>query len=315
MALAVVLAPPPELDEVITEYRTDPPLSRYTPDMLSSLKRRCSRRRDGQQVLVTGAASGLGLELATLFLDAGASVILTDLFDPDAVPEPCATLMARSGGRAVYRRLDVTSDDDWAAAAAAVRDGEYGDAVLDVLVSNAGIAVGGRIDQTPLDTWHRALDINLLGGVRAAHEFVPLLRDGGQLVFTASAAGLVSMPGMATYNATKAATVALAETLSSELSHRRIAVTAVCPQFFRSGLKDSLVSDDELATKVANALLTKTWLTASGIARRAMLGIDARRLVVAPDGLALFGWYSKRFTRPGYLLVTRLIGRGLVTKG
>ena len=283
--------------------------------MLSSLKRRCARRRDGQLVLVTGAASGLGLELTTLFLKAGATVVLTDLHAPDALPEACAAVISRAGGRASYRQLDVTSDADWAAAADAVRDGEYGERVLDVLVSNAGIAVGGRIEHTSMETWQKALDINLLGGVRAARSFVPLLRDGGQLVFTASAAGLVSSPGMATYNATKAATVALAETLSAELSHRRIAVTAICPQFFQSGLKDSLVSDDAVATKMADALLTKTWLTAAGIARRAMLGIDMRRLVVAPDGIALVSWYSKRFTRPGYLAVTRLFGRGVAKQG
>ncbi|WP_417286707.1 SDR family NAD(P)-dependent oxidoreductase [Corynebacterium variabile] len=283
--------------------------------MLSSLKRRCARRRDGQLVLVTGAASGLGLELTTLFLKAGATVVLTDLHAPDALPEPCAAVISRAGGRASYRQLDVTSDADWAAAADAVRDGEYGERVLDVLVSNAGIAVGGRIEHTSMETWQKALDINLLGGVRAARSFVPLLRDGGQLVFTASAAGLVSSPGMTTYNATKAATVALAETLSAELSHRRIAVTAICPQFFQSGLKDSLVSDDAVATKMADALLTKTWLTAAGIARRAMLGIDTRRLVVAPDGIALVSWYSKRFTRPGYLAVTRMIGRGVAKQG
>ena len=283
--------------------------------MLSSLKRRCARRRDGQLVLVTGAASGPGLELTTLFLKAGATVVLTDLHAPDALPEPCAAVISRAGGRASYRQLDVTSDADWAAAADAVRDGEYGERVLDVLVSNAGIAVGGRIEHTSMETWQKALDINLLGGVRAARSFVPLLRDGGQLVFTASAAGLVSSPGMATYNATKAATVALAETLSAELSHRRIAVTAICPQFFQSGLKDSLVSDDAVATKMADALLTKTWLTAAGIARRAMLGIDTRRLVVAPDGIALVSWYSKRFTRPGYLAVTRMIGRGVAKQG
>ena len=283
--------------------------------MLSSLKRRCARRRDGQLVLVTGAASGLGLELTTLFLKAGATVVLTDLHAPDALPEPCAAVISRAGGRASYRQLDVTSDADWAAAADAVRDGEYGERVLDVLVSNAGIAVGGRIEHTSMETWQKALDINLLGGVRAARSFVPLLRDGGQLVFTASAAGLVSSPGMTAYNATKAATVALAETLSAELSHRRIAVTAICPQFFQSGLKDSLVSDDAVATKMADALLTKTWLTAAGIARRAMLGIDTRRLVVAPDGIALVSWYSKRFTRPGYLAVTRMIGRGVAEQG
>lgn len=267
------------------------------------------RDRTGQKVLVTGAASGLGLELTTLFLARGATVTATDLHSEE--PESIAGLAGRFPGQVTYRTLDVTSLADWEDAAS-----EFSvDNPLDVLVSNAGIAVGGRIDHTPVSTWEKALDINLLGSVRGCHTFVPLIRDGGQIVLTASAAGLVSAPAMSTYNATKAATVSLAETLSAELRHRRIAVSALCPQFFRSGLASSLISDDDTATSLANALLTRTWLTAEIVARRAMTGIDARRLVVTPDGFATFSWYSKRFTRPGYLFVTRTIGRVLARRG
>ncbi|MDN6814794.1 MAG: SDR family NAD(P)-dependent oxidoreductase, partial [Corynebacterium variabile] len=114
---------------------------------------------------------------------------------------------------------------------------------LDILVSNAGIAIGGRITETKTDTWQKALDINVLGSVRGLRVFVPKIGKGGRIVLTASAAGLVHAPAMATYNATKAATVALGETVDAELRHRKISTPVICPQFFKSGLADSLTGD------------------------------------------------------------------------
>lgn len=246
-------------------------------------------------VLVTGAASGLGLEISRQFLGKGDRVILTDLHD-DSPPS-----VRSLTGDWTYRKLDVTSDEDWQTAADEVGS-------LDILVSNAGIAIGGRITETRIDTWQKALDINVLGSVRGARAFVPVMREGGRVVLTASAAGLVHAPAMSTYNATKAAVVALGETLDAELRHRKISTTVICPQFFKSGLADSLVGDDDAMDAVARVLLSRTWLTSEIIARRAVKGIEARRTVVTPDGFATFTWYSKRFTRIPYLFLTRTIG-------
>lgn len=252
-------------------------------------------------VLVTGAASGLGLEISRQFLGKGDRVILTDLRED--VPPAVRSL----AGDWTYRRLDVTSDEDWQAAAADMDS-------LDILVSNAGIAVGGRITETTVDTWQKALDINLLGSVRGLRAFVPKLATGGRIVLTASAAGLVHAPAMSTYNATKAAVVALGETLDAELRHRGISTTVICPQFFRSGLADSLVGDDAAMDAAARVLLGRTWLTSEIVARRAVRGVEARRTVVTPDGVATLSWYSKRFTRIPYLLLLRAAGWGVARK-
>lgn len=249
-------------------------------------------------VLVTGAASGLGLEISKKFLAKGDRVILTDLHED----EPA--VVQALGGDWIYRKLDVTSDEDWQAAAADVDS-------LDILVSNAGIAIGGRITETRTETWQKALDINVLGSVRGVRAFVPKIGEGGRIVLTASAAGLVHAPAMSTYNATKAATVALGETLDAELRHRKISTTVICPQFFKSGLSGSLIGDDDAMDTVARILLTRTWLTSEIIARRAVKGIEARRTVVTPDGFATFSWYAKRFTRIPYLFAVRTIGWGV----
>lgn len=265
-----------------------------------------NRQNGPRTVLVTGAASGLGLEIAKQYLDAGDTVILTDRHD-----DAPASVTALTGDWS-YRRLDVTSEDDWKAAAAEISaSGSGPSGALDILVSNAGIAVGGRITDTSLGTWRRALDINLLGSVRGVRTLLPLMGKGGRIALTASVAGLVHAPSMATYNTTKAATVALAETLDAELRAYGISVSAICPQFFRSGLADSLTGDDAAADDLARLLLKYTWLTAPTVARRAVRGIDARRVVITPDAVAVFGWYAKRFTRLPFLLSMRGFGRGV----
>lgn len=256
-------------------------------------------RRSAQSprtVLITGAASGLGLELARGFLAKGDSVVCTDIHSE--TPESVRAL----DGDWTYLPLDVTSDDAWEAASLAVT-------TLDILVCNAGIAVGGSIEATSMETWQRAVDINLLGIVRGCRAFVPKLPRGGQVVITASAAGLIHGPFMSTYNATKAGAVAIAETLDAELRPRGITTSVICPQFFQSGLADSLTGDDEQADSMARALLSRTHLTSELIARRAHKGIAARRLVITPDAGATFAWFSKRYSRMPYLAVVRAVGR------
>ena len=255
-----------------------------------------------RRVLITGAASGLGLALTREYLALGDEVILTDIH-----AEPTAEVKALPGIWS-YRTLDVTSDADWAATAAAVES-------LDILINNAGIAVGGSLEATTMDSWDRIIDINVLGIVRGCRALAGKLPRGGRIVITASAAGLVHAPKMGAYNATKAAAVALGETLDAELRPHGITTSVICPQFFRSGLADSLSGDDAQADEMARTLLSKTHLTSEIIARRSVRGIEARRLVITPDAFATLAWYSKRFTRMPFLASTRLLGRVVARKG
>jgi NAD(P)-dependent dehydrogenase (short-subunit alcohol dehydrogenase family) len=256
------------------------------------------KKNGPRTVLVTGAASGLGLEISKQFLGKGDRVILTDLHEE--TPASVRSL----GGDWTYRKLNVTSDEDWQAAADDVDS-------LDILVSNAGIAIGGRITETTMDTWQKALDINVLGSVRGLRAFVPKIGTGR----AGRAHRLRGRPGPCARHVDvqrhESGDRALGETMDAELRHRRISTTVICPQFFKSGLADSLVGDDDEMDAVARVLLSRTWLTSEIVARRAVKGIEARRTVVTPDGFATFSWYSKRFSRIPYLAVLRAVGRGV----
>jgi NAD(P)-dependent dehydrogenase (short-subunit alcohol dehydrogenase family) len=242
----------------------------------------------GKRVLVTGGASGLGAALTDEFLKRGDRVLVTDLAASCDVP-----------AGAEYLRLNVTSDGDWDAARAWVESNWGG---LDVLVNNAGIATGGRIDVVTLEEWQGVIDINLLGVVRGCRAFVPMMKaqQAGHIVNTASLAGLVHPPAMASYTAVKAGVVAVSETLSYELSPWNIAVSAVCPGFFRTNLASSLAGSDTAVDKVAARLIEKSPLSAPQVAAEVIKGIDARRMVIQPDAPGRRAVWTKKFARPLY---------------
>ena len=241
-----------------------------------------------RRVLVTGGASGLGAALVDAFVARGDQVLVTDL----------APLYDGPTGTS-YLRLDVTSDHDWAAALAWVTEHWGG---LDILVNNAGIATGGRIDVVTLDEWRHVIEINLLGVVRGCRTFTPVFKaqGGGHIVNTASLAGLVHPPGMASYTAVKAGVVALSETLSYELDPFGVTTTAVCPSFFRTNLASSLAGSDSVVDGVAARLINRSPITADQIAAAVMKGIDRKRAVVVPDKPARKAVRTKRFARPLY---------------
>ena len=131
---------------------------------------------------------------------------------------------------------------------------------LDVLVNNAGVAGGGRLDVATLEEWQWITDINLFGAVRGTRTFVPMFKQqrSGHIVNVASLAGLVHPAGMASYNAVKAAVVALTETTGHELASYGVRASVVCPSYFRTNLMSSMRGTDtalasvlELARRVA----------------------------------------------------------------
>lgn len=243
-----------------------------------------------QRVLVTGAASGLGAALTAAFRARGDEVLATDV-SADVVSTP-------PDQRAVVE-LDITSDDDWAAALALVEERWGG---LDLLVNNAGVAGGGRIDVAGLDEWEWIIEINLLGVVRGCRTFTPMLKRqrSGRIVNVASLAGLVHPAGMASYNAVKAGVVALTETLGHELSPYGVGASVVCPSYFRTNLMDSLRGADEALGSVVTQLVERSPLTADDIAAAVLAGIDAGDQIILPDPAARAAYDLKLRDRAAY---------------
>ncbi|GAA3821157.1 SDR family oxidoreductase [Nocardioides panacisoli] len=237
--------------------------------------------------MITGAASGLGAALADAWAARGARVLRTDRVEADGV-----------------RRLDITSDEDWAAALAEVESSWGG---LDVLVNNAGVAGGGRLDVAELDEWQWIFDINLFGAVRGTRVFTPLFKRqrGGRIVNVASLAGLVHPAGMASYNAVKAAVVALTETTGHELASYGVTAHVVCPSYFRTALMDSVRGRDTALAGVMARLVQDAPLGADEIAAAVLEGLDRGDEVILPDPAARAAYGLKVSDRAAYDHVMR----------
>lgn len=250
------------------------------------------------RVLVTGAASGLGLALVKQFVARGCRVLGTDVHE-----EMPATL--RGLDQVSYLRLDVTQDVDWAGARDWVVESWDG---LDYLFNNAGVAAGGRIELSEIDQWQWIIDINLLGVVRGCRTFTPMFKAqrSGHIINTASAAGLIHPPRMSEYNAVKAGVVALSETLFHEFKPFDVRVSVICPTFFKTNLTDSLRGKDEQAQKSAAKLIDRATTSADDIAAVVVGGVEKNRHIILTDRNGRIAYAAKRFARPVYY---RIMGK------
>ncbi|QDA58291.1 SDR family oxidoreductase [Thermomonas aquatica] len=251
----------------------------------------------GKRIFITGGASGLGRALAERHARAGWKVCIGDL---DA--ERCADALAAIRAHAPHSHAlacDVTREDALQAAADWLQR-EWGG--VDVVVNNAGVAQMGGIGETTLEDWQWAVDINLLGVVRGCKVFAPVLKaqGGGQLVNIASMAGLVHLPQASAYNATKAAVVALSETLQLELEPDNIGVSVVCPAFFRTDLARNMRAANPALEGMTKRLVERARIGADEIADRIFDGMQRGdpHILTHPE--------AKRFWRLKRLLPYRL---------
>jgi NAD(P)-dependent dehydrogenase (short-subunit alcohol dehydrogenase family) len=180
---------------------------------------------DGRLVLVTGAASGIGLATARAAAGAGARLVLTDVNAP-ALEAAAGEL----GGAAVLSRaLDIADID---AVRSLADDTHQRHGSVDVAMNIAGIATWGAVENLTHEQWRRTVDVNLMGPIHVIECFVPPMIEagrGGQLVNVSSAAGLLGLPWHAPYSATKYGLRGVSEVLRFDLRRHRIGVTLVCP--------------------------------------------------------------------------------------
>jgi len=184
---------------------------------------------DGQLALVTGAGSGIGRASAAALAAQGAHVLCVDL-DGDA-----AERTAGEVGGSAYR-LDVGDGEATDGLARRVL-AEHG--VPDLVMANAGVGLSGSFLETSVEDWRRVLDVNLWGVIHTLRAFLPAMVDrgeGGHVVVTASAAGIVPLPSLPAYGTTKAGVLMLAQCLAAELAPAGIGVSAICPGFVHTNI-------------------------------------------------------------------------------
>ena len=218
----------------------------------------------GKHVVVTGGANGIGRELCRRFHAEGARAIVV----ADLEMERAAEVAAMVGGLAVATNVSIEADVEQLVQLATMVNGP-----IDLFCSNAGIFIEGGVE-TPDADWSRIMGINFMAHVYAARAILPemIARGEGYLLTTASAAGLLSQIGSASYAVTKHAAIAFAEWIAITHGDQGIKVSCLCPQGVRtrmllgedgekdSFLKEGSVSVEEAADAVIEGLKAEQFL-------------------------------------------------------
>jgi NAD(P)-dependent dehydrogenase (short-subunit alcohol dehydrogenase family) len=199
----------------------------YWPLELAKLTASGGRDLDGRVVIVTGAASGIGRDIAAALGAMGAHLALADR-DAAGVAA-AAEAVVSGGGTAVAIQADLTVPAD---VDALVRETVLRWGGIDGVVSNAGVAVTGRIDALAVDEWSRSLAVNATSHFLLARRVLPALRAqglGGSLVFIASKNAFSPGEGFGAYSVAKAAEVQLARVVALEAGRDGVRANIVSP--------------------------------------------------------------------------------------
>ena len=190
----------------------------------------------GKTAIVTGAARGIGFEVARLLAEGGATVVLVDVL-ADALAAAAGRL---PGAKAVLTyQVNVT---DEAAVEAMIGDVAEKCGTVDILVNNAGITRDDLLLRMDADQWDLVMAVNLKGTfLMTKHAARYMVRQkGGHIVNMASVSGLVGNPGQANYSASKAGVVGFTRTVARELARKNICCNAVAPGFIDTDMTQVL---------------------------------------------------------------------------
>jgi NADP-dependent 3-hydroxy acid dehydrogenase YdfG len=189
---------------------------------------------EGKVAFITGGASGMGLAMARSFAAAGMKVAITDI--EQAALDRVAPEFAASNADFITLAVDVTDRTAMARAADAT-EAAFGK--VHVVCNNAGVAVGGPIDQMSYQDWDWVTRVNLDGVVNGIQTFIDRMKahgEGGHFVNTASMAGHLALRGLSVYTATKFAVVGISETMRQDLEPHGIGVSVLCPGVVRTNI-------------------------------------------------------------------------------
>ena len=262
---------------------------------------------NGRTAVITGAASGFGLEASRIAAREGMKVAMVDV-QQDALDAAAAEVGAL-GAEVLAMRVDVSKAAEVEALGAQVRQ-RFGAPHL--VFNNAGVGSGGLIWENSLADWEWVLGVNLMGVVHGVRVFTPMMLAAaaedpgyeGHIVNTASMAGLVNMPNMGVYNVSKHAVVSLSETLYQDLAlvTDRVGASVLCPFYVPTGIKtsernrpaalgagDALTRSQRVQQAMTDKAVSAGRISAEQVARFVFDAVAERRFYIYSHPKALAG--------------------------
>jgi NAD(P)-dependent dehydrogenase (short-subunit alcohol dehydrogenase family) len=263
-----------------------------------------------KNVLITGAASGIGRATAAAMGLAGCRLFLTDI-NAEGLKKTADMISSAGDNVCLSRPFDVGDYEAMRAFASEIH-AEFGS--LDILVNVAGVALFAKIEDMQHRDWEKIIRINLWGVIHGLECFVPeMIRagKGGHVVSVSSTAGLIGLPWHVAYAATKHALVGMSEVLRYDLRKYKIGVSVVCPGAVHTGLVNTadIRTDDHEATNKARKMFVKIAMTPEKVADLIIQAILKNKyLVITSLDIKLF-YFIKRTCFPLYHLVMLIINR------
>lgn len=265
----------------------------------------------GKLALVTGAGAGIGRATAVELARGGARKIVLADRDRAAAAETADAVRAACAEAAVYQ-VDVSDEDAMNELAAQVRN-EHG--VVDILVNNAGIGMAGRFLETSSANWEDIMGVKVGGVISGSRAFGAQMverGEGGTIINVASAAAFLPSKSMVAYSTTKAAVLALSESLRADFADEGISVTAVCPGFVNTNIAKSTIyagmdaQQQERARGKADAAYRRRNFTPEATAKAIVKAIKTGPAVLPIAAESRIGYAMRRISPGAVRLFARL---------
>lgn len=244
-----------------------------------------------KRAFITGAASGLGKAFATELASDGWTIGMAD---------NNATLLAQTAqeiqalGATIFSyHLDVANKYQYKTVSAQFLQDVGG---IDLLFNNAGVGDGGAFEAYPLEHYEWMVGINQMGVVYGCTYFIPTMKKQGfgHILNTASAAAIGCAPTMGAYNMTKAAVLAISETLYSELMDHHIHVSCIMPTYFKTNIAQSSRSGG-MIQKISQHFIDRSGLEAKEVSQEILKRAAKKELYIILPKSAYTMWLYKRF--------------------
>ena len=217
-------------------------------------------RLDGKRALITGGAQGIGARVGAMMAAEGADVALSDI-NGDGAREVAKQIAAETGRTAIGLDHDVTSMDDWKQVVPEAEDALGG---LNVLVNNAGICIGGTVEDIALDDWESTMDIDLNAVFYGCRVALPVLAKSapGSIINLSSIAGLIASHHFVAYNTAKAGVWMLTKSVALQACKKSydVRVNSIHPAFVDTAMVDNAIpgaSKEEIVAKLSRQVPMK----------------------------------------------------------
>ena len=243
-----------------------------------------------KRAFITGAASGLGKALALELANDGWTIGMADI--NMIALEAAGKEIEIAGGVPLIFPLDVSDKDQYRDVVKVFLSTTGG---IDLLFNNAGVGDGGVFEEYSLENYEWMVGINQMGVLYGCHYFIPIMKQqrSGHILNTASAAAIGCAPTMAAYNMTKAAVLAISETLYGELMDHGIRVSCILPTYFKTNVIQFARGGD-LVKKATQRFIEKSGLEADTVAKEILTRAGKNELYIILPKDARKMWFFKR---------------------